>query len=192
MTLSTTGSRVQGGEAPCFAHLVEQFSPSIDDGALAQLVRDLADVVVIADPAGTITFWNDAATDLFGWPASDAIGRSLDAIIPDRLRARHWDGYRRVMETGDTKYGNRLLEVPGLHRDGSTLSIAFTVTLVIRPGEQRPHAIAAVIRDDTARRRELGGLRDRLATLEATINQDPDDHGEAFTVQHTGKRSDES
>lgn len=78
------------------------------------------------------------------------------------------------------------------HRDGNALSIAFTVTLVIRPGEQRPHAIAAVIRDDTARRRELGGLGDLLATLEARVNQDPDDHGEALTVQHTGKRSDEA
>lgn len=190
MTLLTTGSRDQGGEAPCFAHLVEQFSTSIDDGVLAQLVRDLADVVVVADPAGIITFWNDAATDLFGWPASDAIGRSLDVIIPDRLRARHWHGYRRVMETGQTEYGNRLLQVPALHRKGHTLSIAFTVTLLIRPGEQGPHAIAAVIRDDTARRRELQGLRDRLATLEATLNQDPDDFEGALRVDDAGNRVD--
>ena len=80
------------------------------------------------------------------------LGRSLDLIIPERLRARHWDGYRRVMQTGRTEYGTRLLEVPAVHRDGRTISIAFTVTLLKRPGEQRPYDIVAVIRDDTARR----------------------------------------
>jgi hypothetical protein len=73
------------------------------------------------------------------------------------------------METGHTEYGSRLLEVPAVHRDGHTISIAFTVTLLLRPGERRPEAIAAVLRDDTTRRRELLALRDRVASLEATI-----------------------
>jgi PAS domain S-box-containing protein len=137
-----------------------------DHVALAQLMRDLADAVVIADPAGTIVFWNGAATTLFGWAADEAIGNSLDLIIPERLRTRHWDGYRRVMETGRTDYGTRLLEVPAVHRDGHTVSIAFTVTLLSRPGEQRPDAIAAVLRDDTARRQELLALRNRIEKLE--------------------------
>lgn len=81
MTPSSTEPRDDGGEAPCFAHLVEQFSPSVDDRALAQLVRDFAEVVVIADPAGIIACWNDAARNLFGWSASDAIGRSLDLTV---------------------------------------------------------------------------------------------------------------
>jgi PAS domain S-box-containing protein len=123
--------------------------------------------VVIADADGAIVLWNAAATTLFGWSDGQAIGRSLDLIIPERLRDRHWHGYRRVMETGHTDYGGRLLEVPALHRDGHTLSVAFTVTLLTRPGEQRPDAIAAVLRDDTARRKELLTLRDRVATLEA-------------------------
>jgi PAS domain S-box-containing protein len=126
----------------------------IDDGALAQLVRVLADAVVIADPHGAIILWNDAAAMLFGWTAAEVTGKTLDLIIPERLRARHWDGYRRVMETGHTEYGTRLLEVPALHRDGHTFSIAFTVTLLTHPGEQRPDAIVAVIRDDTARYEE--------------------------------------
>ena len=111
-------------------------------------------------------FWNAAAKRMFGWSEAEAIGRSLDLIIPERLRTRHWEGYRRVMETGHTEYGNRLLEVPALHREGHTFSIVFTVTLVMRTGEQRPDGIAALIRDDTARRQELRSLRDRLATLE--------------------------
>jgi PAS domain S-box-containing protein len=136
----------------------------IDDGALAQLVRVLADAVVIADPQGVIVLWNDAATTLFGWAATEAVGETLDLIIPERLRARHWDGYRRVMETGNTEYGTRLLEVPALHRDGHTLSIAFTVTLLSRPGNQQPDAIAAVIRDDTARYEERRRAREKSSS----------------------------
>jgi PAS domain S-box-containing protein len=155
----------EGGEAPCFAHLLEGVHSDFDHGVLAQLVRDLADAVVIADPDGMIVFWNAAATRLFGWSAEDATGRSLDLIIPERLRTRHWDGYRRVMQTGHTEYGNRLLEVPAMHRDGRTISIAFTVTLLTHPGERRPYAVVAVIRDDTARRAELRQARERLAAL---------------------------
>jgi PAS domain S-box-containing protein len=157
----------EGGEAPCFAHLLDDTSGTVDDRVLAQLVRDLADAVVIAGPDGTIAFWNDAATRLFGWSAVEATGRSLDLIIPERLRERHWDGYRRVMATGHTDYGERLLEVPALHQGGQTISIAFTVTLLRRPGERRPFGIVAVIRDDTARRSEFQEAKKRLAALES-------------------------
>ncbi len=167
MTSSTDEPRDEGGEAPCFAHLHEELDLGLGDQALGQLVHELADAVVIADTAGTIVFWNAAAATLFGWSDDDAVGRSLDLIIPQRLRRRHWDGYQRVMETGRTKYSGRLLEVPALHRDGHTLSVAFTVTLLTRPGESRPEAIAAVLRDDTARRKELIGLRERVTELEA-------------------------
>lgn len=158
----------EGGEAPCFAHLHEELSFGVEGTALGQLMQDLADAVVIADPAGTIVFWNAAATVLFGWSEDEAVGRSLDLIVPERLRERHWAGYGRVMETGRTDYGGRLLEVPALHRDGHTFSIAFTVTLVTGPGEQRPDGIAAVLRDDTARREEVIALRRRIAVLEAS------------------------
>jgi PAS domain S-box-containing protein len=154
----TDGTPDDGGEAPCFARLLGEPLYESD-----QVLRDLADAVVIADAEGTIVFWNDAAVRLFGWAANEAVGQSLDLIVPERFRARHWDGYRRAMETGMTQYGDRLLEVPAVHRDSRTMSIAFTVTLLVRPGQRRPYAIAAVIRDDTARRAELRQLRDELA-----------------------------
>ena len=132
------------------------------DDVLVQLAHELADAVVIADPIGTVTFWNTAATRLFGWPAAEAIGQRLDLIIPERLRDRHWAGYREVMNSGETGYGMTLLEVPALHRDGRPLSIAFTVTLLVRPGETRPYAIAALIRDDTERWRAMRDLRAKL------------------------------
>ncbi|HEX5367536.1 MAG TPA: PAS domain-containing protein [Acidimicrobiales bacterium] len=172
----------EGGEAPCFAHLLpdEAGGPSERPGEarapseadLAQLVGQLADAVVVADAEGTITLWNPAAARLFGWPAGQALGRSLDLIVPPRYRDRHWEGYRRVMATGHTRYGDRLLEVPALHREGHRLSIAFTVTLLRRPGADRPHAIAAVVRDETERWQEHRRLTEELARLRAGAGPD--------------------
>lgn len=140
-------------------------SERLDDSTLAGLVRGMADAVIIADADGTITFWNDAATRIFGWPATEAIGASLDLIIPERLRDRHWTGYRSVMASGHTSYGDRLLEVPALRRDGRPLSIAFTVTLLRHNGTDLPYAIAAVLRDDTERWQERRRLRAQLAEV---------------------------
>jgi PAS domain S-box-containing protein len=109
MTTSNTTAGDEGGdEAPCFAHLLADHAQPTNHN-LADLVRQLADAVVIADSDGVITFWNDAATRTFGWPAAEAVGRSLDLIIPERLRERHWAGYRQTMATGRTSYGDRLL-----------------------------------------------------------------------------------
>lgn len=138
-----------GGEAACSAHLFEG-GDSPSDEALAQLVRDLADAVVICDREGTIVFWNAAATALFGWSALEAGGKTLELIVPERLWKRHSIGFTGVMETGETQYGNRLLQVPAVHRDGHTFSIAFTVSLLHEGGQRLPSGIAAVIRDDTA------------------------------------------
>jgi PAS domain S-box-containing protein len=156
-----------GGEAPCFADLLEDGTACVPDADLVQLAHRMADALVIADADGTITFWNESAEALFGWTPAEAVGRNLDLIIPERLRRRHHDGYERVMATGKTSYGDRLLEVPALHRDGRTMSIAFTVTLLTHLGEDAPHAIAAVIRDDTERFQERRQLKAQVAALTA-------------------------
>lgn len=163
-------SESQGGEAPCLAHLLEEVDGVTHDMALAQLAHELADALVIADPDGLIAFWNDAAERVFGWTAAEALGQTLDLIIPERLRDRHWTGYSQVMATGHTQYGSRLLEVPALHRDARPLSIAFTVTLLRHRGGTRPFAIAALIRDDTERWQERRRLTQRVAELEAAAH----------------------
>ncbi len=139
--------------------------PTLDDRSLVELAHAMADALVIADAEGAIVFWNRAAEALFGWSAAEAMAGTLDLIIPQRLQARHWEGYRRVMASGQTAYGDRLLEVPAVHRHGHRLSIAFTVTLLGGP-EPRSRTIAAVIRDDTERRAEHKRLADRVAELE--------------------------
>ena len=136
-------------------------TPPLGDVHLAGLIRELADAVVVADTAGTICFWNGAAERVFGWTAEEAVGASLDLIIPERQRTRHWDGYRSVMSTGTTKYGSDLLRVPSLHADGRRRSIAFTVTL-LKDAEGAVTGIAAVVRDETERWNQEQELR-RLA-----------------------------
>src|SRR4051794_16422306 len=99
-----------GGDPPCWAHLFDDSDALTTDVGLAELVRSLADAVIIADHSGLIVFWNPAAETLFGWTADEAAGQSLDLIVPERLRDRHWTGFHQVMATGETEYGQRLLE----------------------------------------------------------------------------------
>lgn len=145
-------------------------TPPLDDGTLAALVNGLADAVVVADPEGIICFWNAAAERVFGWTAADALGSSLDLIIPERQRGRHWDGYRSVMATGETKYGSDLLRVPSLHADGQRHSIAFTVTLLTDEAGAVT-GIAAVARDETERWHDEQELRRRLLAAEPTAGE---------------------
>jgi PAS domain S-box-containing protein len=127
-----------------------------------QLVEALGDAVVIADPSGAITVWNHAAERVFGFTRAEALGNSLDLIIPERLRARHWAGYQRTMTTGETRYAHDVLRVPAVHKDGRALSIAFTVGLLNgAPGTVT--GIVAVIRDETQSFNEKRDLLKRLA-----------------------------
>ena len=123
------------------------------------------DAIVAAGADGGIVLWNPAAERIFGYTEREAVGRSLDLIIPERFRQRHWDGYRETMRTGHTKYGSDVLRVPAVHKDGRTLSIAFTVTLMHAP-DTGARVIAAIIRDETTRWNEERELRRRLAELE--------------------------
>jgi len=132
----------------------------------AELVAAIGDAVIVSDAGGAITLWNAAAERMFGFTEAEALGRSLDLIIPERQRQRHWDGYQKTMTTGQTRYGNDVLRVPALHKDGRALSIAFTVAL-LRGVDGGVGAIVAIVRDETARFAEDRKLRRRLAELEA-------------------------
>ena len=114
---------------------------------LKQLVEAVGDALVVSDAQGSITLWNPAAERMFGHTESEALGQSLDIIIPQRQQQRHWDGYHKTMATGITRYGSDVLRVPAVHKDGHTLSIAFTVALLQGPDGQ-VSAIVAAIRDE--------------------------------------------
>jgi len=129
------------------------------------LVEALGDAIVVADPSGTITVWNPAAERLFGFTPAEALGNSLDLIIPDRLRARHWAGYGKTIASAETRYAHDVLRVPAVHRDGRALSIAFTVGLLNGP-QGTVAGIVAVIRDETQSFNEKRDLLNRLAECE--------------------------
>jgi len=131
-----------------------------------QLANVMGDGVVISDAKGEIVFWNSAAERIFGYTASEALGKSLDIITPERFRERHWDGYKKAMETGTTRYGSTLLTVPALHKEGKALSIAFTVAMLTND-DGNVEGIAAIVRDDTARFQADRLLKKRIAELEA-------------------------
>ena len=130
-----------------------------------RIVREAADAIVATDTSGKITLWNTGAERLFGYSEAEAVAQSLDIIIPEAQRKRHWDGYHHVMQTGETRYGTRILRVPGIRKDGTRISIAFTVGL-LRDAGGRVEGIFAILRDDTDRWETEKELRIRLAALE--------------------------
>jgi PAS domain S-box-containing protein len=126
------------------------------------LVGEMPDAVIYADGEGVIRFWNAGAERIFGFAAGEAIGQSLDIIIPENLRARHWTGFNETMRTGNSRYGaGDILAVPALRKDGTRISIEFTV-LPFRDPAGRMLGIAAVLRDVTKRFEEIRALRRQL------------------------------
>src|SRR5215469_13373319 len=104
---------------------------NISDQLGQALLSSTSDAIIATDRDGRITFWNPGAERIFGFAAGEAIGKSLDLIIPENLRARHWEGFRHVMETGISRYGDGdLLSVPGLAKDGHRISVEFTVVML--------------------------------------------------------------
>lgn len=130
-----------------------------------QIVAETQDAIVVTDRRGVIALWNRGAEGIFGYSAAEALGQTLDLIIPERLRERHWEGYQRVMTTGVTRYASELLAVPAVRKDGARISLEFTITLLHDERRELVGA-AAVIREVTARWQQEKALRERLAALE--------------------------
>ena len=124
--------------------------------------------MVVCDASGAIVMWNPAATRIFGFSQDEALGQSLDLIIPERLKARHWEGYQKTMATGVTRYGADLLRVPAVNKAGTPMSIAFTVSM-LHNADGSVAAIASVIRDETQRFNEDRALKKQLLELQAQV-----------------------
>jgi PAS domain S-box-containing protein len=135
---------------------------------LARLARDCPDAIIYADATGHIRFWNAAATRIFGFVESEALGARLDLIIPERLRARHWEGYDKVMAGAPSRYADgALLAVPASHKDGRQISVEFTI-LPLHDDTGKLLGIAAFLRDATARFEEMRALRRELTALKGS------------------------
>ena len=132
------------------------------------VVTESGEAIVVSDPDGIIRLWNGGATRMFGYSAEEALGRDLDLIIPEKLRARHNKGYEQTMATGYTRYGESLLAVPALHRDGHRLSIEFSVAL-LRDESGQIVGISAIMREVTERRNAERELRAKISELEGRV-----------------------
>lgn len=134
------------------------------------IVENAPDAMVFADRDGIIRLWNSGAEAMFGYTAEEALGQSLDIIIPENLRGRHWEGYNRTMATGETKYGKDLLAVPGIRKDGARISLEFSIVM-LRGDDGELLGPAAILRDVTARWKKEKELKDRLTALDAELSK---------------------
>ncbi len=130
------------------------------------IVEDTPDAVIYANREGTIRLWNSGAEEIFGFTKEEALGQSLDIIVPERLRERHWEGYYRVVETGVTIYGKELLSVPAIRKDGSRISVEFSIAM-LHDEKGDVQGFSAILRDVTKSWEEKKALKERLAALEA-------------------------
>ena len=133
-----------------------------------QIVDFAQDGILFADRKGIIRIWNSGAETIFGYTAQEALGQNLDLIVPGKLRERHWEGYHRVMETGESRYGKELLKVPASHKDGKHISVEFTIILV-KGRRNEILGSAAIMRDVTERWQKEKELNERLKSLESQL-----------------------
>jgi PAS domain S-box-containing protein len=130
------------------------------------IVADASDAIMFSDRLGIIRLWNRGAEQMFGYAAAEAVGQSLDLIIPENLRGRHWDGYYRVMESGESRYSTEMLSAPALRKDGTRISTEFSMVMV-KGDDGSVLGVAAVIRDVTSRWQKEKDLKERVRELEA-------------------------
>jgi PAS domain S-box-containing protein len=136
---------------------------SFSDTLAKAVLSTSSDAIIAADQEGIIRFWNPGAERIFGYARDAAIGQSLDIIIPERLRKRHWDGYHHVINSGESRYGHGdILAVPGIKKDGAGVSIEFTI-VPLRDGAGELTGLAAIMRDVTKRFEEMRALKQKLA-----------------------------
>jgi PAS domain S-box-containing protein len=114
------------------------------------ILEQLPDPTIFADLEGAIRVWNAAATGMFGHTAAEALGQSLDLIIPERFREQHWTGFDRALAAGDTKYRGQLLTTRSVSKDGATiyLEMAFAI---LKDAEGKALGALAQCRDVTER-----------------------------------------
>jgi PAS domain S-box-containing protein len=144
---------------------------NIPDHLAEAILSTESDAILVADREGIIRFWNAGAVRIFGFTSVEAIGQSLDLIIPEALRARHWEGYRHVMMSGKTRYGSGdVLAVPAMSKDGRRISVEFTI-IILRDDSGVLTGAAAILRDVTARFEEVRALKRRVSHLEKSSKE---------------------
>ena len=139
---------------------------STDDALPTALVAQSPDAIIYAERDGTIRVWNAAAERVFGHSAAEALGQSLDIIIPERLRAAHWAGFDAAIESGHEKYAGRVLTTRSARKDGARVYVDLAFALV-RDDAGAVTGVLSTARDCTERYEAERALRARVSELEA-------------------------
>ena len=112
--------------------MTEEDPPPPDAAPWRHILADTPDALVFADAQGIIRAWNAGAEAVFGFSAAEAMGQSLDLIIPERLRAAHWLGFNRAMARGATSHGAQVRTTRGTHKeDGRKLYVDMSFGVVL-------------------------------------------------------------
>ena len=139
--------------------------PLTQEWLYSAIIDASSDAIMFSDCEGIIRIWNSGAEQMFGFSSDEALGQSLDLIIPENLRGRHWDGYHRVMQSGSSRYSTDLLSAPALRKDGTRLSTEFSMVMV-KDDDGAMVGVAAIIRDVSARWQREKELKERIKALE--------------------------
>ena len=143
----------------------------LEERIYREIVDGSPDAIILGDAKGVIRLWNKGAERVFGFTAEEAIGQTMDIIIPERLRARHWDGYDRTMATGKSRYAaGDMLAVPAVTKDGRSISIEFTIQMLHGSGGELLGPVA-ILRDVTQRFQREKEMARRLKELEAKARE---------------------
>jgi PAS domain S-box-containing protein len=129
------------------------------------MVQQAPEAIILADRGGLIRVWNRGAENVFGFSAAEALGNSLDMIIPERFREAHWRGFYMAIDSGRTRYSDKVLTTRSLHKERGRLYVDMSFSLIKDAAGEILGALA-VARDATARRLEENALRARVADLE--------------------------
>lgn len=143
-------------------HSVEALDPPLFEG----IVAHIPDAVIFADREGLIRVWNRGAQALFGFAAEEVLGRSLDVIVPERLRTAHWRGFQAALDARHTKHGNQVRTTRSIHKDGRTLYVELSFGLVSDAAGKVAGSVA-VGRDCSERYQAEKARREQHAALEA-------------------------
>ena len=131
-----------------------------------ELLDQAPDAIIFAGSDGMISYWNEAATRVFGHSAEAAMGQSLDLIIPEQYREAHWTGFDRALGEGDTKYRGQALATRAVRADGETIYVELSFA-IIKDGSGTVIGASAFARDITERFNRDRDMRRRLRELEA-------------------------
>jgi PAS domain S-box-containing protein len=134
----------------------------------SDIVEQAWEAVIFADRDGRIGLWNRAAEALFGFSAAEAIGASLDLIVPERFRVAHWNGFRKAIESGRTQHGGEVRTTRSLHKDGRKLYVELSFGLVKTPAGEVAGSLA-IGRCGNERFAKDAELRARIAALESEL-----------------------